>query len=372
MARVRRYKVGLTIVASSDTGHALWSNGLAQNTIFLAQLLQRLEIVESVSLVLCPTDSNHPFTVSFGIPIISLETAVARVDILIEIGAGAVDEQHFKGMQKRGAKLVSYVASNVMVMGLEAISRGLDHGDKVHQLGWDAAWITPQHWRTNHAYIKLTRSKTVHQVPHIWEPTMILRAAAETRRNILYRPPPQNTWVVACFDSNVHVVETFHLPMLVTENAYRRKPSQIERLLLFGAEHLKNSAHVSEMINAMSLGRERKIFVETPHRLTDVIGRHCNAVVAHQWENNLNYLYWETLYLGWPLVHNSTAFLEVGYYYPEFDPIAGGDVMTEGLASHVSSVSKQSDAIRETLWAFSIDNPKVQRQYTNLIEDLFG
>jgi hypothetical protein len=371
LARLRRYTVGITISPTADPTNALWSNGIGQNIIFFAQLLQRLDIVENVSLIVGDDGVAHPFADMFGFQCTGLTAASETLDVFIELGTRAAEPHHIAKLKSRGAKFVSYVAGNVMVMNLEEIARGAKHGDSTQALGWDAVWVTPQHWRTNHAYMKLTRSDKVRVIPHIWEPSILNMSAIHNRRNIFYRQPPKDSWVLSCFDPNVNVVKTFHLPMLVTENAYRSQPAQIERLLLFGAEHLKNSVHVTNMIQAMSLGRDNKLFVEVRHKLSDVIGQHCNAVIAHQWENNLNYLYWEILYLGWPLIHNSTAFPEVGYYYPEFDPMKGGEVMNEGLANHHDLRASQTAAIRETLWGFSIENPKVQARHTELIEELF-
>jgi hypothetical protein len=42
-----------------------------------------------------------------------------------------------------------------------------------------------------------------------------------------------------------------------------------------------------------------------------------DVVLSHQWENGLNFLYIDALYLRYPLVHNSPYFKECGYYYPE-------------------------------------------------------
>jgi hypothetical protein len=51
-----------------------------------------------------------------------------------------------------------------------------------------------------------------------------------------------------------------------------------------------------------------------------MLGREVDAVITHQWENDLNYLYWDVLSLGYPLVHNSSRIKDAGYYYPDFDP----------------------------------------------------
>ena len=43
------------------------------------------------------------------------------------------------------------------------------------------------------------------------------------------------------------------------------------------------------------------------------------AVVTHQTLNELTNLYFETLYLGLPLIHNSPMLEDYGYYYNDFD-----------------------------------------------------
>ena len=49
----------------------------------------------------------------------------------------------------------------------------------------------------------------------------------------------------------------------------------------------------------------------------DFLTNHCDAVVTHHWENGLNYLYYEVLHGGYPLVHNSACLKDWGYYYPD-------------------------------------------------------
>jgi hypothetical protein len=65
-----------------------------------------------------------------------------------------------------------------------------------------------------------------------------------------------------------------------------------------------------------------------------LLGREVEAVIAHQWENGQNYLYYETLYGGYPLIHNSPYLEGCGYYYPEFDCEAGARVLRRAFAGH--------------------------------------
>lgn len=367
-----RIKIGITAGAEADAYHTLWANGLGQNIAYLALLLQRLDIVDSVSIISCPEAESHPIAKIFGLQTISMDYAVANLDIVIEMGIRAAQPHQIEALRKRGGKTVTYIAGNTMVMNLEGLAGRTEFTDWVNPLGWDAAWVTPQHWHTNRAYITLTRSKNTRLAPHIWDPICLNQSAFETGRNIFYRAPETKAWSLGCFDPNVNVVKTFHLPLLATENAYRARPDLIENITLFCTKKIEHTAHVAEFFASLDLGQKGKIIAESRYRLLDMLGKRVNAVVAHQWQNNLNYVYWEVLYLGWPLIHNSIEFADVGYYFPEFDPIKGGQAMVEGLENHDELRVKQADAIRQTLWRFSIENPKVRAIYSELIEEVLG
>ena len=166
------------------------------------------------------------------------------------------------------------------------------------------------------------------------------------------------------------MVKTFHFPLLVAEQAHRLNPELINRVLLFSAAHLKGNPHFEQFCAALDLGRAGRVFAEERYLLVEMLGSHIDAVVTHQWENALNYLYWDVLYLGWPLIHNSTEFMEAGYYYPEFDPQAGGEVLAAALADHAENAVTRREATLETLWRFHIDNPAVQRRHAELLEQV--
>jgi hypothetical protein len=366
-------KVGIT-VASSQTSpdDALWSNGVGQNIAYLAMLLQRLVIVDQVVLIGCPEGDRHPIGDLLGLPVLPRVVAVEELDLIIELGARAIEDIEAESLRKRGGKLVSYMAGNVMAMNFEELASNVAHGDQPFLPGFDAVWITPQHWHMCHSYAELIRSPHTERAPHIWNPYFLKASAFVRGKNIFYRKPPGPGWRLGVFDPNVNVVKTFHLPLMVAEEAYRLKPDLIKAVLLFNAYRLRENQHLLQMFAAMNLGQANKVTVENRHPLADVMGLHIDAVVTHQWENNLNYLYWEILYLGYPLIHNSTAIKDVGYYYPEFDPQTGGQVLCDALENHDERRMADRPAVMEALWQFSIDNPVVQQRYTELIESVMS
>jgi hypothetical protein len=370
---VKRFKVGVTAAYNGDNlADALWSNGIGQNIGYMLMLLQRLPIVESVCVVSCPGPQAHPLARAFGVPSMPLLEAIERLDLIIELGARAINPEMLDRLHAHGGRLVSYVAGNVMVMNFEQLACDVAHGDNVFRRYFDACWVTPQHWHTCRAYLTMTRSEVTRIAPHVWDAHCIRAFSFGSQKNPYYRKPADNKWRLGCFDPSVNVVKTFHYPVLVADRAYRTDPSLISGMMLFSAEKIKADEHVQQFINAMDLGRKGLITAEGRHAIINVMGPHIQAVVTHQWQNNLNYLYWDVLYLGWPLIHNSTEFEDVGYYYPEFDAGAGGEVLVHALRTHDETFAENRRKVFDLLWRFSVDNPEVQATYTDLIEEVMS
>jgi hypothetical protein len=65
--------------------------------------------------------------------------------------------------------------------------------------------------------------------------------------------------------------------------------------------------------------------------------------VSHHYKNSLNYLYYEILYYGYPLVHNSDDLDGCGYYYPDNNIGKCVEAIMDAFKHH----NKQADTYRE-------------------------
>ncbi|QZP09437.1 DUF2827 family protein [Caenibius sp. WL] len=363
-------KVGITIASAQDAQALLWANGLSQNIVYLALLLQRLPIVGEVALV-CDAPS-HAVADGYGLPLWGVEYAAAHCDVVIELGSRSFGAPQVERLRAHGGKIVSFVAGNVMAFNFETLAHGKGAGEILVKHQFDAAWLLPQHWHMCRSYCATVGSPNVHEIPVLWDPVFLNQTAALLRKNIFWRAPESGKYTLGCFDPNINALKTFHFPLLVAEEAYRADKSRIEKLLLFSAMHLKDTRHVTEMILATDIGKDGRISLEERHPLARVMGNYVHAVVTHQWENKCNYLYYEVLYLGWPLIHNAPSLRDAGYYYEQFDPQGGGQVLQEALQGHPEIRVRQRDAIREALWNVSIDNPANQDRYSDLLLQVMG
>lgn len=367
-------KVGVTFGrASDDLTDLLWSSGIGQNVVLLVLLLQRLASVAEVVAIDCSgAPPPHPLAVFSGVPTIDPDTAADRLDVIIECGmrAPALTMQRFRD---RGGRLVSYMAGNSMAMNFEALASGMPHGETMSGVAFDAVWITPQHWRMNRAHCLLTRSAVVEQVPHIWEPLFVEARARAAGLNPFYKSEAgAGPARIGILEPNVNVLKTFHLPLLVAEEAFRAAPDAIDHVLLFNTSTIKLVPHFLELTSSLDLFRAGKLFSEGRLPIAEVLHRHVDAVVVHQWENDLNYLYWDVLWSGHPLIHNSPSIEGAGYAYASFDPADGGRVLVDAIARHRGRAAAARGEALEFLRRFSIDSPEVRTRHEELLAGVMG
>ena len=363
--RSRPIRVGITIAHASDVPSVLWSNGIYQNIVYLALLMKQLAGVE-VNLVCYQFGGLplHPIGTCFNIPTINTTEDAMKLDVIIELGI-RLERDFTQPYRDKGGKLISYMAGNAMVMNFESVfldGAAAARGSVLSPDGFDAVWITPQHMRMNAKAAEMIGGP-VSEAPHIWSPACIEHTMASLGIDPTWKGRPEK-WSLATFDPNINVVKSFHIPLLVAEAAHRASPGKIRRMMLFCSEQLKGRPHFESYVANTSLGKASKVTSEARHGVVAMLGREVDAVITHQWENDLNYLFWDTLYLGYPLIHNSKRVGEGGYYYPDFDPVAGGMALRDALANHYGA----RDCDRDAVWTHHVDNPANQTGYKKLLD----
>ncbi len=369
-----KFKIGLTAIATQADMHgSMWNNGMTQNLVYLALLLQRIRIVEQVYVVPIPDSPElHAPSEIFGFKQMPLAHAVEVLDVLIEVGMRIPIEASEK-FQRRGGKLVSYVAGNSFVMNLESFASNLsDRAEVLPPMEFDAAWVTPQHWRTNRSYATLVKSRNTFQVGQIWDPIVLRQGVSRIKHNFYYKRRLQPGASVGVFEPNINVVKTFHFPVLICEKLYRTTPAAIHHVYAGNTFHLKNNLHFSEFFASLDLLSANRVTAETRFPVYELLGQYVDTVVVHHWENGLNYLYYDVLYGGYPLIHNSEFLKDVGYYFKSFDVDSGAEALLRAWEQHDEKHDEYMAKSHELLWTVSPDNPQLQQQHAGLIEALFS
>ncbi len=330
----RGYCVGITIFVGVGGDLGLYENGLRQNVIFLYQLYAADPDCRRVVLL------NHgdgefigwPPSLGMGDAVVARTVEVAAdLDVLIVIGT-AVEPEQLAALRANGTRIIGYKGGNGAIISIEAMIAKPPRIDaeRYFDLGlYDELWMTPQHVATYAGWCR-----TVYrEIPQIWGPDFINNRAQALGSRFGYRPG-RAKWRIGVMEPNITVMKTSHLAMLGCEAAYRRDPARFEAFLISNTATHRDNAHLISFANALSAVRDGKMTFEPRFVSADFLANHCDAIVTHHWQNGLNYLYYEVLHGGYPLIHNAELLRDYGYYYPEFAAEEAGDLLIAAARGH--------------------------------------
>lgn len=333
------YTVGITIFVKADGSLALFENGLRQNVLFMYQLFSAAPNCKRVYL-LNHGDGRVPIVPEgLGLDptaIVSTSDVMEELDYVIGLGA-AMDRETVMGLKQRGCKVICYKGGNGGVISIEGmVAKPEPRADAELYFDhdyYDAIWMTPQHIHTYRGWCETIYRCPVYEVPQIWSPLMIETSDEDIRARFGYRKS-NDPWRVGVMDPNITVMKTSHLPMLVCEAAFRRQPDAFKAMFITNAWQFREKPHFQSLAVSLQASKAGVMTIEGRFVGPHFIANHCDAIVTHHWENGLNYLYYEVLYGGYPLIHNSEFLKDYGYYYKDFDAESGADALLRAYAEH--------------------------------------
>ena len=374
-ARRRReggYTVGITIFVQPGGELGLYENGLRQNVIFLHQLFAAAPGCRAVHLL------NHGdgefagwpdgLTAMAGVPVVRTAEVADDLDYLIVLGA-SVEPALLTELRARGTRIIGYKGGNGAVISMEAVIARPPRADaeRYFDLGqYDALWMTPQHVHTYAGWCRTVYRVPVHEVPQIWAPTFIdLRAAALGGR-FGYRPGDKR-WRVGIMDPNITVMKTAHVAMLACEAAYRTRPEALGAVFVSNTLGHRDNPHFASFANGLDIVRAGLMTFEPRFVSADFLTNHCDAVVTHHWQNGLNYLYYEVLHGGYPLIHNSDWLRGHGYHYADFAAEAGGAALLAAMAGDDAALDDYRAAAATLVDRLSPRHPAMIQRHEALL-----
>ncbi|WP_347879171.1 DUF2827 family protein [Caballeronia sp. BCC1704] len=130
-----RLNIGVSIFIRKGE-QSLWENGIFQNCLYLVMLLKRSPRVKATYLVTGggdggPEDAKR-FLVDAPAPLIDMETAMNKLDVMIEMSAQLNREWAIK-FREKGGKIITM---RVGIRGLELVL-----GESLHQHELDLEWL---------------------------------------------------------------------------------------------------------------------------------------------------------------------------------------------------------------------------------------
>jgi len=370
----KKLRVGVSLFVRKGT-QSLWENGIFQNCLFLAMLLRRSPRVSDVVLVAGGggggPEEAQAFLQESPVPVIDMAAAMERLDVMIEMSA-QLGKEWIVAFRERGGRVVSMRVGNDYVIDIERMVFGKPHAMLITGAPYDEVWTLPEYEATCVPYFATAFRAPVRMLPHLWSPVVLERALRQMPegRAFGYRPG-RRRWRLGMLEPNVCMVKTSHIPLLVCEVAHRIDPDIIEHVHAYNTFHMKDHPVFNGFANSLDIVRHGLATFEGRFPIWQVLSMHCDAVVSHQWENAQNYVYYEALHGGYPLVHNSHLIGDCGYRYHGFDCEEGGRALLRAFAEHDADLAAYRQRARNFLATLDPEAEPNVRAYTAAIEQLY-
>ena len=379
MSEEKQYRVAITFNLEPNNPD-IWSNGVSQNVVYLYQLLKASKLVKDVVMVSWgPKNIIKPpkgFQLDgLGIKFARFDDVKDKIDVMIE-GSLMINFDKAVELKNRGVKLVNYKIGNDYIMDVEYVLFDKPSVRVFNGVTYNAVWTLPHHENMCRSYFSIMYQADVHVVPLIWAPTfcdkLIKSLKQKHKLDFPYQPTGEQSKRVAFFEPNVNVVKTSFTPVLICEQAYRTEPQCLKHVYACSTIDKKDHPVMHNFIGRTQIVRDGIMSVEGRYQLPDFLSRYVDVVVSHQWENGLNYAYFDALYGGYPFVHNSKFLPKgVGYYYDQFDAFDGAKALLKAIKEHDAQHDAYVKRANEYLDTLLPTNPMNIHLYERELKRLF-
>jgi hypothetical protein len=357
-------KFNIAISLRTDLPHdqMLFGSGLSQNVKFFYDLFKVMgykpylltdKRLENDSLRL----NGKPYRTTTHDEILQ---STLPFPLIFEAGVTVGRSRRAQFRESTGSKIISLRYGHSMYMDMEQMCHPETLSPGLYEKEPDFVWASP-HFKIAYPYLATIYNAPVRECPYIWEPDFVANPFGATD----YRETPD----IYVMEPNISVLKNALIPLAVIENLYRRDADSFGTATILNGLHYNDRKYfLSNIVKNLSslIAEANKVYFAGRNKFNDVFKKR-DILLGHQMGCELNYLYFEALWKGIPLVHNSPALEDVGYYYPECDVFEGRDQCLKAIRDRNVTASQRKN--KAFVRQYSIHNKSVQNQYKLLIDE---
>lgn len=176
------------------------------------------------------------------------------------------------------------------------------------------------HYKFQRQYYEFTERAPSSEIPYIWDPKFIEFESNNLSIDPTFKPCEKPN--IAVVEPNLNISKTSFLPFLSIVNLIEKnKSNTFNQAYIFSANNNTDHTNLAEYLYKHTILKENrgKIFFDQREKMPMILSRDNPIILSHQFYNELNYVYLEAIYYNYPLVHNSEAFKDYGFYYSGFN-----------------------------------------------------
>jgi hypothetical protein len=384
MKTERKVRIGITVLIDKPTD-SLFTNGIRQNVITLRDVYEKCRNVEAAYIinnannVEIKEDADGPWK-NYAKHIITLEQAKEKCDLIV-IGQGSIARDKYREFKALGKKIVKQIMGAELSVFNETLLFKPDSESRniyLRNSGTvSAVWLSPHFFDRDRYLFETQYDCETHIGPYIWDPRFIeehVKLLVEKNSNEFtgkYKPSGIKQKRLSTMEPNINMVKTSIVPVITSELFYRKHPHLLERLNVFCGENIRKKPDMVIFAKELDSYKAGKMFFEARYPMVWTLQKHTDIVLSHQNQCELNYVYLDASWLGYPVVHNSPFMKELGWYYPENDSVKAVEHLAY-IAEHFDNNEYQNEEYlkksRQFAYRYMIDNPENVRGYERLID----
>ena len=305
-----------------------YSNGAGMNAVFLRQSLEALgyevDCITNVDTTKSPVICDRlPYTYK------DMNSCDYKEYSAILFGTLVPPESERKKIKDAGVKIFmfhpcnSYDGFHNEHFLYPSKSTTMPLFEATFQNFADTVLITDNHQDTTNAYVRtLNQNKVAIQPLRLtWHPLFLYKN--NTIPQYIPRKADQKLDIVI-MEPNLGYCKCGWMPLVIAERFYKLNPSVLNAVYYFMQPAEDTEAQA--MIQSLQLWKDSKVKLYPRAPINDILNHfgdgesndnHRVVFLSHNINCELNYAYFDILYTGFPLVHNSLALHEKaqGYYY---------------------------------------------------------
>ena len=355
----------LNIGITCQLGRSVWSGSIKQAAINLYDCLEKgglNPIYLNNGQEISDFKKDHR---AYDISHILLDK-FPKLDVIILHGFSIPNKEIEKILKKhKNCKIILYHHGNRIAIDQSNLLTGSNFQPRMNFI--DEVWV-PEHHEYSLQYIKAYHGTdaTVKSIPYLWSPFFL--DGVKKKKNLTFDPEQKPRVVI--LEPNINASKTCLLPLLICETFNRSFGKSCESFSFFNTERIKINKGAKNLISQFSASEQQKIYLNKNWKTIDVFERLGQYVLSHQSENEMNYLYLETLYLGFPLIHNSELLKEYGYFYKKYDIMTAANQIYNAVLNHKENLSEYKKQNNALLASFLPTEEKNIKFFKNIISHL--
>lgn len=368
--------MNLNIAITVDLRTSLFSNGINQNGLYLAMMYQDMGCHVTL-LSAAVEDGGFKQLEEIGFNQIQIKKIFDSFDDRYDlvIGLGLLVEQSYIDKWKQqnpDLKYVSYKCGNELFTDMETIFHGAHEkrAEIFNNLPFpaipDQIWSIPQMENTNLDYYSFTlHQENATVVPFIWDPIVVENYS---KKNNHKEWSGFRTKSIGVMEPNLSIMKNVLPPIMILDR-YLNMGYDYSSAYLFSLRKYSTNARLLKILKEAKNGLVKKVTAEDRIPTSLALDKYVDLVLSWQLENNLNYLYFDVAWMGYPIVHNANLCQDIGYYYPNQDAKRAAEMINTAFTTHTESYKEEQ---RWRIKRFTRQNPRLVAQYRKLTEDLMS